>query len=62
MPLIGLILAVIGLLIMLFARRTEGFSGAVLFLLGLLLFLIGLYFLFFERGSGAARWLGGVAR
>ena len=57
MALIGLILFLVGLAVMLFARRTQGLSGAVFFLLGVLLSCLGLYGLFFERGEGAGRWL-----
>lgn len=57
MALIGLILLLFGLGIMYFARRTQGVSGAVLFLLGLALTGFGIYALFFEQGQGAGLWL-----
>lgn len=56
MELIGIILFVVGLGIMYFARRTQGISGAVLFLLGLFIAAIGIYSLFFEQGQGGGRW------
>lgn len=57
MALIGLVFLLVGLGLMYFARRTQGFSGAILFLLGLLLFLFGVYALFFEQGEGLSRWM-----
>lgn len=57
MALVGIILFFVGLGLMYFARRTQGISGAVLFLLGLALFAFGVYSLFFETGEGAGRWL-----
>lgn len=62
LTLVGILLALIGVGIMWFARQTEGLSAAVLFLLGLILFLLGLYFAFFESGSGAARWFSWIRR
>jgi len=60
LALIGIILFLIGLGIMYFARQSEGVSGAVLFLLGLLLVGFGIYALVFEQGQGAGRWLEGL--
>lgn len=62
MAFVGLILLLIGVVIVFFARQTEGVSGAVLFLLGLALAAFGVYLLFFERGEGAGRWLDGLIR
>lgn len=59
MALIGLVLFLIGLALVYFARQTDGISGAVLFLLGLLLLGFGVYALFFEGGQGAGGWLFG---
>jgi sulfite exporter TauE/SafE len=55
--LVGLIFLLVGLALAYFARRTEGVSGAVLFLLGLLIFAFGVYALFFENGQGLGRWM-----
>ena len=57
MELLGIIFFFIGLGLMYFARRTQGISGAVLFVIGLLLFAMGIYALFFEKGEGLGRWL-----
>ena len=57
MAIVGLVLFLVGLGLMVFARRTDGISGAVLFVLGLLLFGFGVYALFFEDGEGLGRWL-----
>ena len=62
MAAIGLLLTLLGLWIMNFARKTEGISGAVFFLIGLALMLMGLYMLFFETGAGAASWMPWLAR
>lgn len=61
MALAGLVLFLVGLGIMYFARRTEGVSGAVLFLLGLLLVGFGIYSLFFEQGQGLSQWIDGIS-
>jgi len=61
MALVGLILFLIGLGILYFARQTDGISGAVLFLIGLLLLGFGIYALFFEQGQGARRWIEGLS-
>lgn len=58
MEFLGLILTLVGLAIMAFARRTEGLSGAVLFMLGVALAGMGIYLIFFETGEGLNRWLG----
>lgn len=57
MALIGLIFFVVGLGLTYFARRTQGISGAILFILGLLIFAFGIYTLFFEQGEGLGRWM-----
>lgn len=57
MALIGLVFFVVGLGLMYFARRTQGISGAILFVLGLLIFSFGIYALFFEQGEGLGRWM-----
>lgn len=62
MAALGILLALVGLWIMSFARKTEGVSGAALFLIGLALMLMGLYALILETGSGAARWMPWLAR
>lgn len=62
MALIGLFLIVFGLGVIYLARRTDGISGAVLFLLGMFMAGFGIYSLFFEQGHGAARWLEGLIR
>jgi hypothetical protein len=59
MALVGLVLFLIGLGLVYFARQTDGISGAVLFLLGILLVGFGIYALVFEQGQGAGRWLEG---
>ena len=58
MALIGLVLFLIGLGVMYFARQSDGIGGVFLFLLGLFLFGFGIYFLFFEQGEGGRRLLG----
>jgi sulfite exporter TauE/SafE len=59
---IGIIVALFGFWIMSLARKTEGVSGALLFLIGLGLLIMGLYLALFESGSGAARWAPWLAR
>ena len=56
MELIGLVLLVIGMFVSYCARQGEGTSGAFLFLLGLALLAMGIYLMFFEDGTGLARW------
>ena len=57
MALFGLVFFFVGLGLIYFSRRTQGISGAVLFILGLLLFVFGVYALFFEQGEGLSRWM-----
>ena len=58
MEFMGLVFLLLGLGLMYFARRTQGISGAVLFLLGLAVLGFGAYALFFEPGTGPFEWLG----
>ena len=60
MALVGVVLFLVGLGILYFAKQTEGLSGAVLFLLGLGLLGFGLYLVFFEQGPGAGKGLDGL--
>jgi sulfite exporter TauE/SafE len=57
MAALGIVLAFIGFWVMSLARKTEGVSGALFFLIGLALLLMGFYLALFEEGSGAARWI-----
>ena len=62
MAALGIVLTVIGFWIMSLARKTEGISGALFFLIGLGLLIMGLYLALFEGGAGAARWIPWLAR
>ena len=62
MELVGLILFFVGLGVMYLARRSEGISGAVFFLLGLTLVGLAVYWIFFEQGTGLTRWIEGLGR
>jgi sulfite exporter TauE/SafE len=57
MAALGIVLACIGFWVMSLARKTEGVSGALFFLIGLALLLMGFYMALFEEGSGASRWM-----
>ena len=60
LALVGIILFLIGLGMMYFARQSEGVSGAVLFLLGLLLIGFGIYALVLRAGPGRRALAGGA--